>query len=248
MSHPSKGIMVVTGGSRGIGAAISLLAAGRGYDVCINYSTHGDRAQGIAAQIEEIGQKAMIFQADVSQEAEVADMFRAVDNKLGPVSALVNNAGISGGSARVDELDGHALDLMFHINIKGTFLCCKEALLRMSTRHGGKGGGIVNFSSAAARLGAAGRNVHYAASKAAINTLTFGLAQEVAAEGIRVNAISPGMITTEMQDPERLARMTPMLPMQRAGSPEEVAQAALWLLSDEASYVSGTVLGVSGAR
>lgn len=248
MSRTSKGIMVVTGGSRGIGAAISLLAAKRGYDVCINYSAHGERAQGIATQIEEMGQKAMIFRADVSEEAEVADMFQAVDNELGPVSALVNNAGISGGSARVDELDGHALDLMFHINIKGTFLCCKEALLRMSTRHGGKGGGIVNFSSAAARLGAAGRNVHYAASKAAINTLTFGLAQEVAAEGIRVNAISPGMIDTEMQDPERLARMTPMLPMQRAGSPQEVAQAALWLLSDEASYVSGTVLGVSGAR
>jgi len=248
VSHISKGIMLVTGGGRGIGAAISLLAAKCGYDVCINYSTNSDRARAIAAQIEKAGQKAMVFQADVAEEAQVADMFQAIDRKLGSVTALVNNAGISGGSTRVDELNERALDRMFGVNIKGTFLCCKEALLRMSTRHGGKGGSIVNFSSAAARLGAAGRNVHYAASKAAINTLTFGLAQEVAAEGVRVNAISPGMIDTEMQDPERLARMVPLLPMRRAGSPEEVAQAALWLMSDEASYVSGTILDVSGAR
>ena len=246
--HTTKSVMVVTGGSRGIGAAISLLAARQGYDACINDSRNTERAQDVAAQIRQMGQKAMIFQAHVGHETEVTDMFRAIDDTLGPVTALVNNAGISGGSTRVDQLSGDALKQMFQTNITGTFLCCKEAVLRMSTLHGGKGGNIVNFSSAAARLGAAGRNVHYAASKAAINTLTFGLAQEVATEGVRVNAISPGMIDTEMQDPERLTRMIPLLPMQRAGTPEEVAQAVLWLLSDEASYVSGTVLDVSGAR
>jgi len=240
--------MLVTGGSRGIGAAISVLAARKGYDVCINYSTDRERAQDIAGQVERAGRRAMIHRADVSQEDEVGDMFKAIDDTLGRLTVLVNNAGISGGSTRVDQLSAHDIDRVFGINVRGTFLCCKEALLRMSTRQGGNGGSIVNFSSAAARLGAAGRNVHYAASKAAINTLTFGLAQEVANEGVRVNAISPGMIDTEMQDPVRLANMLDTLPMKRAGTVEEVANAVLWLASEEASYVSGTILGVSGAR
>ena len=240
--------MLVTGGSRGIGAAISVLAARKGYDVCINYSTDRERAQDIAGQVERAGRRAMIHRADVSQEDEVEDMFKAIDATLGRLTVLVNNAGISGGSTRVDQLSAHDIDRVFGINVRSTFLCCKEALLRMSTRQGGNGGSIVNFSSAAARLGAAGRNVHYAASKAAINTLTFGLAQEVANEGVRVNAISPGMIDTEMQDPVRLANMLDTLPMKRAGTVEEVANAVLWLASEEASYVSGTILGVSGAR
>ncbi len=244
----AKGIMVVTGGSRGIGAAISLLAAKQGYDVCINYQSNETRAIGVQEQIEQLGRKAMRYRADVADETEVARMFEAVDAKLGRLSALINNAGISTPVGRVDQLPAEGIRRLFDVNVLGTFLCCKHALLRMSTIHGGQGGSIVNFSSAAARLGAAGRNIHYAASKGAIDTLTFGLAQEVAAEGVRVNAISPGMIDTEIQDPQRLAAMIPNLPMQRAGTPEEIAEGVLWLVSQSASYVSGSVLGISGAR
>lgn len=244
----AKGIMIVTGGSRGIGASTSILAAKHGFDVCINYKSNKERAEQVAREIESHGRKALIFQADMANEAEIKAMFAAVDVELGAVSALVNSAGVSGTAGRVDQLTAEGLGLLLQTNIQGTFLCCKEAILRMSTKHGGKGGTIVNISSAAARLGAAGRNVHYAASKGAIETMTFGLAQEVALESIRVNAVSPGVIDTEMQDPKRLADIIPKLPMGRAGTAQEVAEAVLWLASTESSYVSGTVLNVSGAR
>lgn len=244
----SRGAMLVTGGSRGIGAAISLLAAKRGFDVCINYQSNQDRAEKVRDEVEKLGRKAMIYQADIAQETAVAEMFTAIDTELGSLTALVNNAGISSPVGRVDQLLEADIKRLMETNITGTLLCCKHALLRMSTKHGGAGGSIINFSSAAARLGGAGRNVYYAASKGAINSLTIGLAQEVATEGVRVNAISPGMIDTEMQDPERLAAMTSSLPMGRPGTADEVAQSVLWLASDEASYVSGAILGVSGAR
>jgi NAD(P)-dependent dehydrogenase (short-subunit alcohol dehydrogenase family) len=243
-----NGVMVVTGGSRGIGAAVSVLAAQCGYDVCINYHSNEERALQVVREVESHGRRAMAFRANVAREDEVAAMFAATESKLGRPAALVNNAGISGDAGRVDELGAEQIRLMLETNVQGTLLCCKEALLRMSFKHGGAGGAIVNLSSAAARLGAAGRNVYYAASKAAIDTITFGLAQEVALEGVRVNAVSPGMIDTEMQDPKRLAAMIPRLPMGRAGTAAEVARAILWLASDEASYVSGTILCVSGAR
>lgn len=248
MAKESAGIMLVTGGSRGIGAAISKLAAQKGYDVCINYARNEARAREVARAVEEAGARAMIYRADVSQEEHVIEMFRAVDATLGRLTVLINNAGITGPVSRVEDITTEILDQVFNLNVRGTFLCSREALRRMSTRHGGQGGSIINLSSAAARLGAAGRNIHYASSKGAINTFTFGLAQEVATEGVRVNAISPGMIDTEIQDQHRLANMLDLLPMKRAGTAEEVAHAALWLASAEASYVSGTVLGVSGAR
>ncbi len=243
-----NGVMVVTGGSRGIGAAVSILAAQNGYDVCINYLYNEERALRVAREVESKGRRALTFRANVAQENEVAAMFTAVHATLGKPTVLVNNAGISGTAGRVDELDTEKIRLLFETNVQGALLCCKEALLHMSHKHGGSGGSIINISSAAARLGAAGRNVYYAASKAAIDAITFGLAQEVASEGVRVNAVSPGMIDTEMQDPKRLATMIQKLPMGRAGTASEVAQAVLWLASNEASYVSGTTLGVSGAR
>lgn len=244
----AKKIMIVTGGSRGIGAATSILAAQHGFDVCINYNSNQERARQVAEEVERLGRKALIFKANVANESEIKAMFTAVDAELGPVSALINSAGTSGSPGRVDQLAAADISSLLQLNIQGTFLCCKEAILRMSTRHGGNGGTIVNISSAAARLGAAGRNVHYAASKGAIESMSFGLAQEVALENIRVNAVSPGVIDTEMQDPKRLADIIPKLPMGRAGTAQEVAEAVLWLTSAESSYVSGTVLSVSGAR
>lgn len=241
-------VMVVTGGGRGIGAAIAVMAAGRGYAVCVNYLRDRKRAEEIAAKVVQRGQKAVVVQADVAREEDVLGLFKTVDESLGPLSVLVNSAGISGSQGRLDTMKLADLRAVFEINVYGTFLCSREAILRMSTEHGGRGGAIVNISSAAARLGGAGRNVHYASTKGAIEAFTNGAAQEVAREGIRVNAVSPGVIDTEIHSPERISKVLPTLPMGRLGATEEVAEAVLWLASDQASYVSGAVVGVSGAR
>jgi NAD(P)-dependent dehydrogenase (short-subunit alcohol dehydrogenase family) len=241
-------VIIVTGGSRGLGAAIAELAGQRGYDVCIAYRHDGKRADAVVATIRGMGRRALSVQADVGNAADVLRLFGRVDGELGAINALVNNAGTGGRHGRVDALDADEIMGLFATNVCGTLLCAREAIRRMSTLYGGAGGSIVNLSSAAARLGGAGRNVHYAASKGAVNSLTVGLAREVAAEGIRVNAVCPGVIDTESQEPGRVAELTPTLPMRRAGRPAEVAQAALWLLSDEASYVTGTIVDVSGAR
>jgi len=241
-------ILLVTGGGRGIGAATSLLAAKRGYAVAINYLAKSDRAEAIANQIRGQGGKAEIFAADVSREKDVVRLFAEVDKKLGRVAALVNCAGILGPMGRIDAVESAAIETMLGINVTGTLLCCREAVRRMSPKHGGSGGSIVTLSSAQARLGGAGELVPYAASKAGIEVFTFGLAQELALEKIRVNCVRPGVIDTEIQPPGRIAQVGPKLPMGRPGKPEEVAQAILWLLSPEASYVSGAVLDVTGAR
>ncbi|MGO9787552.1 MAG: SDR family oxidoreductase [Stellaceae bacterium] len=241
-------ILLVTGGGRGIGAASALLAAKRGYAVAINYLAKSDRAEAVAAQIRGGGGKAEIFAADVSQEKDVVRLFAEVDKKLGRITALVNSAGILGPLGRIDAVEARGIETLLGINVTGTLLCCREAVRRMSTKHGGQGGAIVTLSTAQARLGGAGELTPYAASKAAIEIFTFGLAQELAAEKIRVNCVRPGVIDTEIQPPGRIAQIGPKLPMGRAGRPEEVASAILWLLSPEASYVSGAVLDVTGAR
>lgn len=242
-----RGYIMVTGGSRGIGAAICEMAARDGYDVCINYRSNEAQAQALAERVRAHGRKALVVQADVGQAEQIHEMFRAAD-ALGPLTGLVNNAGTAGFIGRVDAISAKDLHEIFSLNVVGSFLCCGEAVRRMSTLRGGRGGAIVNISSAAARLGAAGRNVHYAASKRALEALTFGLAQEVAAEGIRVNSVAPGVIDTEIHSRERLAEMGPQLPMKRPGTAVEVANAVMWLISSASSYVSGTTVGVSGAR
>jgi NAD(P)-dependent dehydrogenase (short-subunit alcohol dehydrogenase family) len=241
-------VIVVTGGSRGLGAAIAQLAAVRGYDVCINYVHRADRANEVAEAVRAAGQKALAVRADVASEIDVEAMFRRVDSELGPVSVLVNNAGIVGMHGRFDALPASEMKSIFEINVYGTIFCTRQAIRRMSQKYSGAGGSIINLSSVATRLGGPGSYVHYAASKGAINSLTIGLAREVAAEGIRVNAVSPGVIDTEIQPPGRVAELTPTLPMRRAGQAEEVANAVLWLASDEASYVSGAIVDVSGGR
>ena len=241
-------VIVVTGGSRGLGAATAELAARRGYDVCITYRQDAASANAVAATIRAAGRRALAVQADVGSDSDVARLFERVDRELGTLSALVNNAGTSGAKGRVDALTGPEIMTLFATNVGGTLLCAREAIRRMSTRYGGAGGGIVNLSSVAARLGAAGRNVHYAASKGAINCLTVGLAREVGAEGIRVNAVIPGTMDTASQEPGRVAAIAPTIPMQRGGRADEVAEAVLWLLSDAASYVTGTLLEVTGGR
>lgn len=247
-TQTSCGTIVVTGGSRGIGAAISELAARDGYDVCINYRSDEAQALHIAEKVRSYGRKALAVQADLVDPQQIAEMFKQADLQLGQLTALVNNGGISGFIGRVDAITASDLHNIFAVNVVGAFLCSGEAVRRMSTRNGGRGGSIVNISSAAARLGAAGRNIHYAASKRAVEALTFGLAQEVAAEGIRVNTVSPGVIDTDIHPRERLAQLATQLPMNRPGSANEVANAVMWLVSRAASYVSGTNLGVSGAR
>jgi NAD(P)-dependent dehydrogenase (short-subunit alcohol dehydrogenase family) len=244
--------MLVTGGGRGIGAAVCMLAATAGYKVAVNYASNAEAAEKVAAAIRGGGGDAFAVQGDVGSEAEVLAMFDLVDHTYGAIDALVNNAGVVDSKARLDEMSGERFDRMFRINVLGTLMCSREAVKRMSTRHGGKGGAIVNLSSVASTLGSPGEYVDYAATKGAIDTLTIGLAREVATEGIRVNAVRPGIIDTEIHasggQPDRAERMKAFVPMQRAGKADEIARAVLWLLSDEASYTTGSILTVSGGR
>jgi NAD(P)-dependent dehydrogenase (short-subunit alcohol dehydrogenase family) len=245
-------VLLITGGGRGIGAAVARLAAAQGWDVAVNVVRDMASAQAVAADVRALGRRAVAVQADVSDEASVQALFATVDAELGPLRGLVNNAGVVDVAQRVDEMSLARWQRMFAINVQGTFLCTREALRRMSTQHGGAGGSVVNLSSAAARLGSPGQYVDYAAAKAAIDTFTLGVAREVAHEGVRVNAVRPGIIDTDIHasggQPDRVERMAPQLPMQRAGTAEEVAQAVVWLLSDQASYTTGSVLDVAGGR
>jgi len=246
-----SGVAIVTGGSRGIGRAAAILLAERGYDVVVNYQANAQAAAETVAAVEARGRRGGAVRGDVGSEADVLAIFAAAD-ALGRLTALVNNAGVVDRPQRIDEMSVERLERMFRINLTGSFLCAREAVKRMSTRHGGQGGGIVNLSSAAAVLTAAGQYVDYAASKAGIDVFTLGLAREVAAEGIRVNAVRPGIIDTEIHAsgglPDRVAQMRDQLPMKREGTAHEVALAIAWLLSDEASYTNGSVLNVTGGR
>ena len=244
--------MLITGGSRGIGAATALAAAQAGYAVAVNYQSNSLAADEVVRSIRDSGGQAIALQADVSREDEVMAMFGRIDAKWGPLTALVNNAGVVDVSSRVDGMSVARLSRMLNTHVLGSFVCAREAVLRMSTRHGGSGGGIVNLSSAASKLGSPGQYVDYAACKGAIDTFTIGLAKEVAAEGIRVNAVRPGIIETDIHasggEPDRAQRLAPQVPMQRPGSAQEVANAILWLLSPQASYCTGALLDVGGGR
>jgi NAD(P)-dependent dehydrogenase (short-subunit alcohol dehydrogenase family) len=238
----NRGVALVTGGSRGIGAAVARATAAQGWTVCLTYRTDDEAAAAVAA---ETGGEAI--QADVAKEADVLRAFRAAD-ELGPLTAMVANAGIAGPRTRVDELSAERIERMLAVNVLGAFLCCREAVRRMSTHHGGRGGSIVLVSSAASRLGSPGEYVDYAASKGAVDTLGLGLAREVAQEDVRVNVVRPGLIATGIHEPGRLRRVAPSVPMGRAGTPDEVAAAIVWLLGDEAAYTTGALLDVSGGR
>ncbi|RYF80147.1 MAG: SDR family oxidoreductase [Comamonadaceae bacterium] len=245
-------VLLITGGSRGIGAATALLAARRGFSVAVNYASNSLAADEVVRRIRADGGTAVTVQADVGDEAQIIAMFRKVDAKLGRLTALVNNAGIVDVRADVAQMDAARLERMFRINVTGSFLCAREAVRRMSTRHGGSGGAIVNVSSAAARLGSPGQYVDYAASKGAIDTFTIGLAKEVGDQGIRVNAVRPGLIDTDIHAsggmPTRAFDLAGSVPMQRTGTADEVAGAICWLLSAEASYTTGALLDVGGGR
>ncbi|HET6955751.1 MAG TPA: SDR family oxidoreductase [Vicinamibacterales bacterium] len=245
-------VLIVTGGSRGIGAATALLAAERGYAVCVNYRKNRDAADQVVSKIQAARGKALAVGADVASESEVVRLFDTVDAQMGPLAGLVNNAGVLETQARVEHMDAARIDRVFATNVRGAFVCAREAVRRLSTKRGGSGGAIVNVSSRAAQLGAPGEYVDYAASKAALEAMTIGLAREVAGEGIRVNGVRPGIIYTDIHadggEPNRVERLGPTLPMQRGGHAIEVARAILWLLSDEASYSTGTFIDVSGGR
>jgi len=241
-------VVLITGSSRGIGAATAIMAAEQGYKVCVNYINNAQAANEVVNKIEDNGGTAFAMQADVSREAEVLQMFEKIDDLFGRLDSLVNNAAILEQSMRLEEMDVARLKRVLNANVIGSFVCMREAVKRMSTRFGGSGGAIVNISSIAASLGSANEYVDYAASKAALDTMTVGLAKEVAMDGIRVNAVRPGTIHTEIHEAGRIERVSPSIPMQRAGDAEEIASAILWLLSDEASYMTGALMDVSGGR
>ncbi len=245
-------IMLVTGGSRGIGAATALIAASRGWRVALTYQSNAAAADEVVNQIRAAGGTAIAMQADVGVEADVLRVFKAVDEQLGTLSVLINNAGMLEQQSRLDQMELDRWQRVFSANVFGSFLCAKQAVLRMSTRHGGKGGSIVNVSSAAARLGSPNEFIDYASAKGAVDSMTLGLSKEVAAEGIRVNAIRPGLIYTDIHslagEPGRVDRAKAGVPMQRGGTAEEVAEAIVWLASEQASYVTGVLMDVTGGR
>ncbi len=245
-------VILITGGSRGIGAATAILAAQQGYRICINYLTDAAAAHEVLAQVHALGAQAIAVRADVSNEEEIIGLFTRVDEELGPITALVNNAGTVGLKSRVDEMSESRILHTLRTNVLGPILCSRHAVLRMSPRYGGQGGDIVNVSSGAARLGSPNEYVDYAASKGALDTFTLGLSKELAGEGIRVNAVRPGFIFTEFHalsgDPGRVSKLESSIPMGRGGRPEEVAEAIIWLLSDKASYATGTFIDLCGGR
>lgn len=247
-----SGVLIVTGASRGIGAATARLAGRQGYRVCVNYLSSEKAAGAVVADITASGGEAIAVQADTSRGEDIERLFSTVDQRLGALTALVNNVGVLFGQGRVDQVDEDRLHRILATNVAGYFLCARQAVLRMSTSHGGAGGAIVNVSSAASRLGSPGEYVDYAATKGAVDTLTTGLAVEVAAENIRVNAVRPGFIHTGIHasggDPDRVRRLQHNLPMKRGGRPEEVAEAILWLLSPQASYVTGSFIDLAGGK
>jgi NAD(P)-dependent dehydrogenase (short-subunit alcohol dehydrogenase family) len=244
--------LVVTGGSRGIGAAVARLAGNRGYSVALSFLGNEAAARSVVEDIRSSGGAAVAIRGDVALESDVIHLFQQAERELGPIYGLVNNAGVTGGFSRVEAVEAASLAKVLTTNVAGTILCAREAVKRMSIRHGGQGGVIVNISSLAARTGGAGEWVHYAASKGAVDTFTRGLAREVAAEGIRVNAVAPGLIATDLHAangaPDRLERLSPTIPMGRPGEPAEVAEGVLWLLSEAASYTTGTILEIGGGR
>jgi len=244
--------LIITGASRGIGAATARLAGTRGFAVAVNYVRDEAAANAVVADIVSAGGRACAIQADVASEADILRLFETAERRLGPIGALVNNAAITGGFCRVEAVTAGQLDELFRVNITGTILCSREAIRRMSTAHGGAGGAIVNISTLATRIGGSGEWVHYAASKGAIDTFTLGLAREVASEGVRVNAVSPGLVETDLHaaagEPDRPRRLAPGIPMKRPGTPSEIAEAIVWLLSPAASYVTGSILEVGGGR
>lgn len=246
------GAIIVTGASRGIGAAVAKLAGAHGFPVAVNFTNGETAAQEVVSQIVAAGGRAIAIRGDVAREEDAMRLFETTERELGPLQGLVNNAGVTGGFARVEELTTEVVARVFAVNVIGTILCAREAVRRMSLRHGGTGGAIVNISSLAARIGSAGEWVHYAASKGAIDSFTIGLAREVADEGIRVNAVAPGLIETDLHAtngaPDRVERLRPSIPMQRAGTANEVAEGVLWLLSPAASYTTGTILEIGGGR
>jgi NAD(P)-dependent dehydrogenase (short-subunit alcohol dehydrogenase family) len=245
-------VILITGASRGIGAATALLAARQGYRICINYHADDAAAQQVLEQVRELGAEAIAVRADASVEDEVVQLFQRIDHEFGPLSALVNNAGTIAQQSRVEDMSEFRLLKMMKTNVVGPMLCAKHALRRISRRHGGQGGSIVNVSSVAARLGSPAEYVDYAASKGALDTFTVGLSKEVAGEGVRVNAVRPGYIHTGFHalsgDPDRVSKLEPGIPMGRGGQPEEVAEAIMWLLSDQASYTTGTFIDMGGGR